>query len=62
MKIKNYRGVRQATIVIVLEGNGTENSPYEEVRYVIAIGDDGVARTIGKIIDLQEDEKNFSHI
>jgi hypothetical protein len=51
----NYRGIKPASIVTVLEGNGTEDSPFTEVLYVIIMQDvRGLIRpvTIGKVTEL----------
>ena len=62
-KIQNYRGIKPANTLCVLEGNGTEESPYQNVIYVIVyemVG--GMERlvTIGKVVPLTEEEKkNF---
>lgn len=45
LKQANLRGVEQALIISVLEGNGTEEDIYEIVRYVVM--KDG--STMGKI-------------
>lgn len=63
-KIMKYRGVIPATIVHILEGDGTPDFPYEEVKYVIVFENvGGVQRqaTIGKIVALTDEEKyNFN--
>lgn len=63
MPEQNYRGVKPAHIVVVLEGNGTKEHPWKEEQYVIAYENyGGISRltTIGKIIPLTEEEKtNF---
>ena len=54
---KNYRGIRPASIVIVLEGEGTIDSPYNEVEYVIVMEEiHGIIRpvTIGTVTPLTE--------
>lgn len=61
-KIQNYRGIRPAEIVVVLEGNGTTEYPYEEVKYVVEF--EHVAgirrmRTLGKVVNLTEEERNW---
>ena len=33
-EITNFRGFKKVYMVTVLEGKGTEGSPYEEVRYI----------------------------
>ena len=53
----NYRGIRPANIVTVLEGKGTEESPYRNVEYVVAYENiSGFSRmvTVGKIIPISE--------
>jgi len=37
--MKNYRGCRQVWLVNVLEGNGTQESPYKEVEYLVEDSD-----------------------
>ncbi len=52
MKKANYRGIRPASVITVLEGEGTNNSPYEEVHYVVVIEEVcGIPRpiTLGKV-------------
>ena len=59
-KIQNYRGIRDAFLVTVLEGNGTPENPYQEVDYVISQklhGSEWRFETIGKIVSLSEEEK-----
>lgn len=49
----NYRGVKPATLVKVLEGKGTKDSPYQEVDYVIVYENiEGIVRqvTVGKVV------------
>lgn len=58
----NYRGVRPATIIRILEGNGTEKNPYKNDDYVIQFEMiNGIQRqiTIGKITPLTEEEKKL---
>ena len=55
---KNYRGVKIAYIVTVLEGNGTEEYPFEEVRYVFDTDELGI-KTIGKITPLDSNNYPF---
>lgn len=60
--IQNYRGVRPATVVVVKEGNGTEESPYKEVEYVIGFAEVcGIQRqiTLGKITKLTQEEESW---
>lgn len=57
-EIKKYRGVRPASLIRVLEGNGVD-IPYEEVDYVIVFqGVAGLERqtTLGKVVPLTPDE------
>lgn len=57
MKIQNYRGVQQATIVNVKEGDGTREDPAIVTKYVILF--DGLAGrdiTVGKIVPLTDEE------
>ena len=57
MKIQNYRGVQQATIVNVKEGDGTHEDPARVTKYVISFdGLDGRYVTVGKIVPLTEEE------
>ena len=61
MKITNYRGIKPASIVTVLEGKGTEDSPFTEVMYVVAMEDvQGFIRpiTIGKITAIDNTSPN----
>ena len=39
-EIINFRGFKKVYMVTVLEGKGTEDSPYEEVRYIYDDEDD----------------------
>lgn len=59
----NYRGIRPANLVTVLEGNGTPERPYQNVTYVLAYQDvEGLERlvTLGKLVPLTEEERgNF---
>lgn len=62
MIIQNYRGVRPAEIITVIEGNGTKEAPFQTVRYVItftSVGGVNRMETIGKIVDLTEEERNW---
>lgn len=56
-----YRGVKPATIVTVLEGNG-KDVPLELVQYVIVFENvGGMERqiTLGKVVPLTEEEKSY---
>ncbi len=58
----NYRGIQEANIVNVLEGKGTPDSPYEQVRYVVAfqnVGSIDRLITLGKIVELTEAERRM---
>lgn len=56
----NYRGIKPAHIVTVLEGKGTEESPYMNQRYVLEWANDGGLKTAGKLVELTEEERrNF---
>lgn len=57
----NYRGIRPAMLVNVLEGNGTVDAPYHKVEYVIVYQEiNGIVRqiTLGKVAYLTDEEKN----
>ena len=59
---QSYRGVRPAHIIEVCEGNGTQESPYEIVEYVVAYESfGGISRltTLGKIQQLSDNERSF---
>lgn len=53
----NYRGVKKATLISVLEGDG-KNVPFEIIDYVLVetIGGDPV--TYGKVVKLSPEEQN----
>ena len=56
----NYRGIKPAEIITVLEGEGTRESPYTVVQYVVSYQQvSGFDRmyTVGKIVELTEKEK-----
>ncbi len=57
--IQNYRGVRPAQLVSVLEGEGVPESPYQIVEYVLLAKTDGTYITHGKIVPLTEEERNW---
>ncbi len=57
--MSNYRGVKKAHIVRVLEGKGTEENPYVIVEYVLAVRKDGTLESYGKIVSLTQEEKNL---
>jgi hypothetical protein len=48
-KLLNMRGSYKCTIIVVLEGDGTKDSPYEEVRYVMVNGE-----IVGKIMSIYD--------
>ena len=53
----NYKGIRPASIVMVLEGKGTPENPYREVEYVIVMEEVcGITRpvTLGTVTPLAE--------
>lgn len=53
MKKDNYKGVKPAEVVTVLEGDGSIEFPYTEVQYVLGYQDfNGFTRmvTLGKIV------------
>lgn len=61
-KIQNYRGVRPAMLICVLEGDGTAENPYKEVQYAATISwEDGIDRpvTLGKLVPLTDEEKSW---
>lgn len=57
-KKPNYRGVKEAYLIIVLEGDGTEKAPFENVEYVLTADQYGL-KTIGKVVPLKDDEIAF---
>ena len=53
----NYRGIRPASLITVLEGDGTEEAPFTKVSYVIVMEQKcGTVRpvTIGMVAPLTE--------
>jgi len=48
-KLLNMRGSYPCTIIVVLEGDGTKDSPYEEVRYIMVNGE-----VIGKLLGIYD--------
>lgn len=55
MKTQNYRGVKPATLVKVLEGDGTIKDPYTEVNYVIVyeyVENEIRQITLGKVVEI----------
>ena len=59
MDIQNYRGVSQAFIVNVLEGDGTEECPKRIERYILEINKDGKISTTGKIVELNNGDRRW---
>lgn len=60
IKLNNYRGIAPAYVVVVLEGDGSTERPYENVRYVLGharVGGLDRLVTLGKITKLTENEK-----
>lgn len=60
-KPQNYRGVRPATLVSVIEGDG-KDVPFHTVDYVVVFDvGDGIQRqiTLGKVVPLTEEEVSF---
>lgn len=58
----NYKGIKPANIVTVLEGNGTKDEPFKNVKYILEYIDTiaGIRLvTTGKLVELTEDEKKF---
>jgi len=58
-KLKNYRGIAPAHLICVLEGNG-EDIPFQEVKYVVeyeTIAGLTRLRTLGKVVELTEQER-----
>ncbi len=55
----HYRGVKNAHLVGVLEGDGTEENPHIIVDYVLGVRNDGVLVTLGKLQPLTDKEKSF---
>lgn len=43
----------------VLEGNGDQKAPFEEVNYVIGHAADGTRYTIGKVVPPSEEERSL---
>ena len=52
--IQNYRGMREATLIAIKEGDGTEEHPAQIVEYVICDG-----MTVGKVQNLSEEERSW---
>lgn len=62
IKIQNYRGIRDALLVQVLEGNGSVERPYETVDYVVSqelVDGEWRFETIGRVVPLTEDERSW---
>ena len=62
MKIQNYRGIKPAEIIVILEGDGTPENPSYEAQYVVVfetVGGLSRMKTIGKVIPLTEEERNW---
>lgn len=60
--IQHYRGVQPATIVNVMEGDGTEENPARVAQYVIMFENvAGVQRqkTLGTIMPLTNEEESW---
>jgi hypothetical protein len=55
----NYRGVKSVLLVGVLEGDGSNEFPYEVVEYVLHPTQDGKYKTYGKVITLTNAEESF---
>lgn len=55
----NYRGVKQAYLVGVLDGKGTEKEPFSVIDYVICKRLDGTMVSYGKVVPLSEEERKF---
>ena len=61
MMIQNYRGIKPAEIITVLEGDG-EKIPFDTTQYVIGYENvAGITRmiTLGKLVPLTEEEKDW---
>lgn len=59
MKAINYRGIKPAAIVTVIEGDGVA-VPFAKVQYVLSFEDRfGISTpvTLGKIVPLSEEER-----
>jgi len=54
MNQNRFRGVRTVTLVTVLEGDGTVESPFSEIDYVLH----GTA-VLGKVVQVPELLKDF---
>lgn len=60
MKIQNYRGVQQATIINIKEGEGTHEDPARITKYVVAFDErEGREITLGKIEGLTLEEQHW---
>lgn len=58
-KIIKYRGVKTAFLVGVVEGDGTSDNPMNLTEYVLAVSKSGVMTTLGKVVPLDENERQF---
>lgn len=52
----NYRGIKQATLLAVVEGDGTNENPYKIVEYVVGFKG-GKVQTLGKLVQLSVEEQ-----
>lgn len=61
-QIQNYRGIKPAELVYVLEGDGSEGNPFKNEAYVVVWTNiDSVTRmkTLGKVAELTEEERSW---
>lgn len=58
-EMKRYRGVKLAHIVTVCEGEGTSESILRLVEYVLVSTKEGSLVSYGKIVPLNQEEKDF---
>lgn len=60
----NYRGTKPANIIYVAEGDGTIDTPHTTTAYVVEYRQErGILRlfTVGKIVELTDEEKKYFH-
>ena len=54
----NFRGVEKVLMISVLEGDGTEENPYEIRKYIVS-NDMNNTVIAGKVEKLSEEEKRY---
>lgn len=59
MRKINYRGIKIAHIICIIEGEGTVEQPMEQVDYVVSYADNGDLVTLGKIVPLSKEERDM---